>query len=126
MEAFRSWKEREENTYSMYVQDQRPYQPRLMKGVFHTHKARDLCGCIGLITGVINRYYSKTSNNRPSEKRTNSIQRTELMRPIDFPIDTVHLNLQERTPPNTGQIQWTLSAPGLAPKADNEATPTNI
>ena len=32
--------------------------------------------------------YSKTSNNGPSEKRTNSIQRTKLMPPIDFPIDT--------------------------------------
>ena len=35
-------------------------------------------------------------SNGPSEKRTNSIQRTELMPPLD----TVHLNLRERTPPN--------------------------
>ena len=47
--------------------------------------------------------YSKTSNNGPSEKRTTSIQRTELMPLIDFPIHTVHLNLRERTPPNSGQ-----------------------
>ena len=38
MLAFYSWKEREEeNTYSMYVQDQRPYQPKLMKGMVYVY-----------------------------------------------------------------------------------------
>ena len=33
MEAFQGWKEREEeNTYSMYVKDQRPYQPSCIEG----------------------------------------------------------------------------------------------
>ena len=36
MEAFYTWKEREEEiTYSMYVKDQRSYQPKAMKGDVH-------------------------------------------------------------------------------------------
>ena len=36
MEAFHTWKEREEeSTYSMYVRDQRPYQPKAMEGDVH-------------------------------------------------------------------------------------------
>ena len=36
------------------------------------------------------RCYSKTSNNRPSEKRTTSVQRTAHLPPIDFAIELIH------------------------------------
>ena len=37
MEAFQTWKEREEeSTYSMYVKDQRSYQPKAMESDAYT------------------------------------------------------------------------------------------
>ena len=44
-----------------------------------------------------NNVYSKTSNSGLSEKRTTSVQRTNLTPPIDFPIELVHFE-----PPSSG------------------------
>ena len=44
-------------------------------------------------------YYSKTSNNGPSEKRTTSLQRTAHLPPIDFTTELIHYE-----PPRSGHL----------------------
>ena len=49
--------------------------------------------------------YSKTSNNRPSKKRTTSLQRTAHLPPIDFSIEYITFtNLREA---DTSQLRTT-------------------
>ena len=58
MGAFQSWKEREEeNTYSMYVKDQRSYQPKSMKDTYNVYILFYVATSKNMILGVINRHY---------------------------------------------------------------------
>ena len=60
MEAFQTWKEREEeSTYSMYAKDQRSYKPKAMEGYVHgTYIRAAMCEVVdNVFTGVVNRYY---------------------------------------------------------------------
>ena len=55
-------------------------------------------------------YYSKTSNNGPSEKRTTSLQRTAHLPPIDFTIELIHFEPPRSghlSTPNTSQLRTT-------------------
>ena len=74
--------------------------------------------------------YSKTSNSDPSEKRTTSLQGTDLLPPIDFTIEYI-LNLWEA---DTSQLRTTdtdepqtnlIANTKLSPITDSETTTTN-
>ena len=48
---------------------------------------------------AIDKVYSKTSNNGPSEKQTTSLQRTVHLHPIYFTIELIHFE-----PPRSGHL----------------------